>query len=81
MSIFEHYFASKPIDAVREKFMNAYPDKEVANKTTEHGNEVRDTRGSYDRQHFWCRTDLRGETIRHIEKTLALLPRNISERL
>jgi hypothetical protein len=46
MSIFEHYFASKQFDAVREKFSNAYPDKEVPNKTTEHGNKVQNTRGS-----------------------------------
>jgi hypothetical protein len=34
--IFEHYFASKLFAAVREAFSNAYPDKEVANKTTIH---------------------------------------------
>jgi hypothetical protein len=32
----EHYFASKSFAAVREAFINAYPDKEVPNKTTIH---------------------------------------------
>jgi hypothetical protein len=32
--ILEHYFALKSFDAVREGFINAYPDKEVPNKTT-----------------------------------------------
>jgi hypothetical protein len=32
--ILEHYFASKSFAAVREAFSNAYPDKEVPNKTT-----------------------------------------------
>jgi hypothetical protein len=31
--ILEHYFASKSFAAVREAFSNAYPDKEVPNKT------------------------------------------------
>jgi hypothetical protein len=31
--ILEHYFASKLSAAVREAFSNAYPDKEVPNKT------------------------------------------------
>jgi hypothetical protein len=31
--ILEHYFASKSFAAVREAFSNAYPDKEVSNKT------------------------------------------------
>jgi hypothetical protein len=34
--ILEHYFASKSFAAVREAFSNAYPDKEVPNKTTIH---------------------------------------------
>jgi hypothetical protein len=34
--ILEHYFASKSFAAVREGFSNAYPDKEVQNKTTIH---------------------------------------------
>jgi hypothetical protein len=34
--ILEHYFASKLYAAVREAFSNAYPDKEVPNKTTIH---------------------------------------------
>jgi hypothetical protein len=34
--IIEHYFASKSFAAVREAFSNAYPDKEVPNKTTVH---------------------------------------------
>jgi hypothetical protein len=34
--ILEHYFASKSFSAVREAFSNAYPDKEVPNKTTVH---------------------------------------------
>jgi hypothetical protein len=32
----EHYFASKSFAAIREAFSNAYPDKEVPNKTTIH---------------------------------------------
>jgi hypothetical protein len=32
--ILEHHFASKSFAAVREAFSNAYPDKEVPNKTT-----------------------------------------------
>jgi hypothetical protein len=35
--IFENYFASTSFVAVREAFSNAYPDKEVPNKTTIHG--------------------------------------------
>jgi hypothetical protein len=31
--ILEHYFASESFAAVRETFSNAYPDKEVPNKT------------------------------------------------
>jgi hypothetical protein len=31
--ILEHYFASKSFGAIREAFSNAYPDKEVPNKT------------------------------------------------
>jgi hypothetical protein len=34
--IFEYYFTSKSFDAVREAFSNAYPDKDVPNKTTIH---------------------------------------------
>jgi hypothetical protein len=34
--ILEHYFASKSFAAVHEAFSNAYPDKEVPNKTTVH---------------------------------------------
>jgi hypothetical protein len=34
--ILEHYFASKSFAAIREAFTNAYPDKEVPNKTTVH---------------------------------------------
>jgi hypothetical protein len=34
--ILEHYFASKSFAAVRETFSNAYPDREVPNKTTVH---------------------------------------------
>jgi hypothetical protein len=33
MFILEHYFAPKSSAAVREAFSNAYPDKEVPNKT------------------------------------------------
>jgi hypothetical protein len=33
MFILEHYFESKSFAAVREAFSNAYPDKEVPNKT------------------------------------------------
>jgi hypothetical protein len=32
----ENYFASKTLGDVREAFKNAYPDKEVPNKTTMH---------------------------------------------
>jgi hypothetical protein len=43
--ILEHYFASKSFAAVREAFSNAYPDKEVQNKTTVHQmvTKLRDT--------------------------------------
>jgi hypothetical protein len=34
--ILEHHFASKSFADVREAFSNAYPDKEVPNKTTLH---------------------------------------------
>jgi hypothetical protein len=34
--ILEHYFALKSFAVVRESFSNAYPDKEVPNKTTIH---------------------------------------------
>jgi hypothetical protein len=37
--ILEHYFASKQFAAVDEAFSNAYPDKEVPNKTTPNGNK------------------------------------------
>jgi hypothetical protein len=36
MFILEHCFASKSFAAVRETFSNAYPDKEVPNKTILH---------------------------------------------
>jgi hypothetical protein len=36
MLVLEHYFALKSFAAVREAFSNAYPDKEVPNKTTVH---------------------------------------------
>jgi hypothetical protein len=42
--ILEHYFASKSSAAVREAFSNAYPDKEVPNKTIfRRVNKFRDT--------------------------------------
>jgi hypothetical protein len=59
--ILEHYFASKSFTSVREAFRNAYPDKEVSNKTTVHrlGTKFRGT-GSVclwqvriDRQNSW----------------------------
>jgi hypothetical protein len=34
--ILEHYFELKSFAAVREAFINAYPDKEVPSKTTVH---------------------------------------------
>jgi hypothetical protein len=34
--ILEHYITSKSFAAVREAFSNAYPDKEVPNKTKIH---------------------------------------------
>jgi hypothetical protein len=34
--ILEHYSSSKSFAVVREAFSNAYPDKEVPNKTTVH---------------------------------------------
>jgi hypothetical protein len=34
--ILERYLASKSFAAIREAFSNAYPDKEVPNKTTVH---------------------------------------------
>jgi hypothetical protein len=44
--ILEHYLASKSFAAVREVFNNAYPDKEVPNKTTIH------------RLLYWCHQSL-----------------------
>jgi hypothetical protein len=46
--VLEHYFASKSFAAVREAFSNAYPDKEVPNKTTLQllGTKFRDKRGA-----------------------------------
>jgi hypothetical protein len=43
--ILEYYVASRSFAAVREEFSNAYPDKEVPNKTTVHRlvTEFRDT--------------------------------------
>jgi hypothetical protein len=40
--IFEHYFASKSVAALRESFGNAYTDKEVPNKrnNTSTGNRI-----------------------------------------
>jgi hypothetical protein len=45
MIILEHYFASKSSSVVREIFINAFPDKEVMNKTTiqRRVTKVRDT--------------------------------------
>jgi hypothetical protein len=37
VSIFEHHFASKPFNVVREKFSSAYPDKEVQNTVIKFG--------------------------------------------
>jgi hypothetical protein len=43
--ILEHYFTFKSFVAVRQVFSNAYPDKEVPNKTAKHGlvTKFRDT--------------------------------------
>jgi hypothetical protein len=67
--ILEHYFASKSFATVREAFSNAYPDKELLNKTTVHRlvTKFLDT-GSVnlgqvliERQNscYYCRTDLK----------------------
>jgi hypothetical protein len=49
MFILEHYLASKSFAAVREAFSNAYPDKEVPNRTTIHRlvTKFRDTGSVY----------------------------------
>jgi hypothetical protein len=39
--ILEYYFASKFFAAIREAFSNAYPDKELPNKTTIHRRETK----------------------------------------
>jgi hypothetical protein len=56
--IHEYYFASKSFAAVREAFNNAYPDKEVPNKTTVHRvvTKFRDTGSVYNRKHVRRRT-------------------------
>jgi hypothetical protein len=40
--ILEHYLAPKSFAAVRKAFSNAYPDKEVPNKTTVHRRSARE---------------------------------------
>jgi hypothetical protein len=38
--ILEHFVASKSFAAIHEAFSNAYPDKEILNKTTLTGNNI-----------------------------------------
>jgi hypothetical protein len=63
--IIEHYFESKSFAAVRETFSNAYPDKEVPNKTTIHRQVTtfRDTGSVCDRKYVRRRIVLTGETL------------------
>jgi hypothetical protein len=74
--ILEHYFTSKSFAAVREAFSNAYPDKEVPNKTTVERlvTKFRDTGSVCDRKHVRRRTVLTGETLRNAEETAARSP-------
>jgi hypothetical protein len=50
--ILEHYFGSIAFASIREAASNAYPDREVRNKTTVHrlATKLRDTVNMYDRQ-------------------------------
>jgi hypothetical protein len=81
--ILEHYFAPKSLAALREGFSNAYPDEEVANKTTIHRlvTTFRDTGSVCDRKHVRRRTVLAAETLRNSEETLARSPQKCLRRL
>jgi hypothetical protein len=70
--ILENYLASKSFAAVREAFSNAYPDKEVPNKTTIHRlvTASRDTGSVCDMKHARRRTVLTNETPRNVEETI-----------
>jgi hypothetical protein len=75
--ILEHYFASKSFTAVSEAFSNAYPDKEVPNKTIIRVvTKFQDTGNDCDRKHVWRRTVLTGETLRNTEETPLLHCKN-----
>jgi hypothetical protein len=64
------------VSAVRESFSNAYPDKEVPNKTTIHRlvTTIRGTGSVCDRKHVRRRPVLTGETLLNAEETLARSP-------
>jgi hypothetical protein len=68
--IFEHYFLPKLFAA--EALSNAYPDKEVPNKTTIHRpvTKCRDTGSVCYRKHVRRRIVLTGEALRNAEETL-----------
>jgi hypothetical protein len=68
--VLEHYFASKLFAAVCEAFSNAYPDKEVPNKTIIHRPVIkfRDRENVYERKHVRHWTVLTDETLRNAEE-------------
>jgi hypothetical protein len=70
--ILEHYFASKSFAAIRKAFSNAYPDKEVPNKTTIHRlvTIFWDTESVRDRKHLlYSRSANSSKEINNYEKT------------
>jgi hypothetical protein len=69
--ILEYYFASKPFSALCEAIINAYPDKNVPDKTTVHWLETkfRVTWSFCDRKHVRRRIVLTGETLRNVAET------------
>jgi hypothetical protein len=64
--ILESYFASKSFAAIREAFSNAYPDKEVPNKSTIHWlvTKFRNTGSVCYKKHDRRPTVLTGEALR-----------------
>jgi hypothetical protein len=69
--VLENYFTSKWFAAVRETFSNAYPDKEVLNKTIQIlATKFQDTGTVCDREHVRSRRVLEGETLRGVKETL-----------
>jgi hypothetical protein len=80
--ILEHYFTSKLFAVVREAFSNAYPDKEVPNKTTIHRlvTTFRDTGSVCDRKHVRRLTVLTGETVRNGQKNTSAMAAEIFEK-